>query len=148
VNRAAEQALKRVRLPDLRNIRMVVTDTLQIDAFSHLSPDPQYVDRANMLAVPPYPGRDIVDAMFDAAESAAAERLCLPIRFARCEGVEVREGYSLSDVAIECWSVRADHQAVVIAAFATALRPDGGQNMAASGRFTFTTLANTRESYA
>jgi hypothetical protein len=122
--------------------------TLQIEAFSQLSPERQYVDRANMLAIPPYPGHDLVDSMLDAAVSAAAERLCLPIRLARCEGVEVRKGCSPSDVAILCRSPRAGHQAVVIAAFATALWPDSGQTMTASGRFTFTTFDNTRGSYA
>jgi hypothetical protein len=102
-------------------------------------------DKANMLAMTPQQGREIVNAMLDAAAQTAAARLTGSIRLAACEGVELHEGYNLVDVALECWPVTADHQAIVVAVFATALRPDGGQNMAASGRFTFTTLTNTRK---
>lgn len=98
-----------------------------------------------MLAIPPQQGRGIVNAMLDAAAQTAAAWLPGSIRLAACEGVELREGYTLGDVALECWPVIADHQAMVVAVFATAFRPDGGQNMAASGRFTFTTLTNTRK---
>jgi hypothetical protein len=98
-----------------------------------------------MLAVPAQQSREFFDSMLDVAAATAAARLSGAIRLARCEGVELRDGYSPSDVALECWPVTADHRAVVVVVFATAVRPDGGQNMAATGRFTFTNLTNTRK---
>lgn len=98
-----------------------------------------------MLSNRPEKGLDLLDAMVNAAAERASAYLLGTIRFARCDGVQLNEGYSTPDVEMEAWSVFADHQAIVVSVFATALRDDGGRTMAASGRFTFTTLAHKRE---
>lgn len=93
----------------------------------------------------PEKGLDLLDAMVTAAAVQASSQLIGTIRFARCESVQLGEGYATPDVELESWSVFADHQAVVVSVFATATREDGGRTTAASGRFTFTTLTHKRE---
>lgn len=82
--------------------------------------------------------------MVNAAADRASSHLAGTIRFARCDGLQVNEGFSAPDVEIETWSVSADHQAIVVSVFATGAREDGGRTTAACGRFTFTTLTGKR----
>ncbi|MGE4429606.1 MAG: hypothetical protein AB7E05_02565 [Sphingobium sp.] len=98
-----------------------------------------------MLSNQPDNGLALLDAMVNAAAHRAASHLRGFIRFAKCDAVQVHEGYAAPDVELETWSLSADHQAVVISVFATAPREDGGRTTAASGRFTFTTLTHKRE---
>jgi hypothetical protein len=74
-----------------------------------------------------------------AAERASAQ-LYGSIRLAKCEALELAEGFQPEEVDLESWAVRADEQNAVIAVFATAPQDDGGRRMAASGRFTFAAL--------
>lgn len=98
-----------------------------------------------MLSNRPEKGLDLLDAMVAAAAAQASSQLLGTIRFAKCDSVQLHEGYATPDVELESWSVFADRQAVVVSVFATAPRADGGRTTAASGRFTFTTLTHKRE---
>jgi hypothetical protein len=97
-----------------------------------------------MISNRPEKGLDLLGAMVSAAAERASAHLPGTIRFARCEQVQLNEGFSTPDVDLETWSVSEDHQAIVVSVFATAPQ-DGGRAMAASGRFTFTTLTHKRE---
>jgi hypothetical protein len=97
-----------------------------------------------MISNRPEKGLDLFGAMVSAAADRASAHLAGTIRFARCDQVQLNEGFASPDVDLETWSVSADHQAIVVSVFATA-RQDGGRTMAASGRFTFTTLTHKRE---
>ena len=98
-----------------------------------------------MISNRPEKGLDLLDAMVDAAARKASSHLAGTIRFAKCEAVQLNEGFSTPDVELETWPLFADHQAVVVSVFATAARDDGGRMTAATGRFTFTTLTHKRE---
>lgn len=98
-----------------------------------------------MLSNRPEKGLDLLDAMVNAAAERASSHLLGTIRFAKCDSVQLNEGFSTPDVELETWSVSADHQAIVVSVFATAPRDDGGRTTAASGKFTFTTLTHKRE---
>lgn len=97
-----------------------------------------------MISNRPEKGLDLFGAMVSAAADRASSHLAGTIRFARCDQVQVNEGFASPDVDLETWSVSADHQAIIVSVFAAA-RQDGGRTMAASGRFTFTTLTHKRE---
>lgn len=94
-----------------------------------------------MLSNRPEQGLDLLDAMVNAAADRASSHLSGHIRCARCDSLQLNEGFSAADVCLDAWSVSADHQAIVVSVFATATRDDGGRLAAGSGRFTFTTLA-------
>ncbi len=98
-----------------------------------------------MISNRPEKGLDLLGAMVSAAADRASAHLPGTIRCARCEKVQLNEGFSTPDVDLETWSVSADHQAIVVSVFATAAQAGGGRTMAASGRFTFTTLTHKRE---
>lgn len=85
-----------------------------------------------------------MDAMVAAAAERASSHFLEVIRFARCEHVQVNEGFSTRDVDIETWPLFADHQAITVSVFATGAHHDGSPATAASGRFTFTTLTGKR----
>lgn len=91
-------------------------------------------------------GLDLLARMTESASERAAAQLLGTIRLAKCDSLALDEGYLPGDVDIESWSVFADHQAVVVSVFATAPHDDGaGTRIAATGRFTFTTLTHKRE---
>lgn len=98
-----------------------------------------------MISNRPERGLDLLDAMVSAAADCASGSLGDTIRIARCDAVQVNEGFSVPDVDLENWSVGEDHQAIVVSVFATALNGDGGRTIAASGRFTFTTFTQKRD---
>lgn len=98
-----------------------------------------------MISNRPEKGLDLLSAMVSAAADRASAHLIGTIRFAKCDQVQLNEGFSAPDVDLETWSVSADHQAIVVSVFATAPRGDGCRTTAASGRFTFTTLTHKRE---
>lgn len=98
-----------------------------------------------MIPNRPEKGLDLFGAMISAAADRASSHLTGAIRFARCDSVELNEGFSAPDVDLETWSVSEDRQAIVISVFATAAQGGGGRTLAASGRFTFTTLTHKRE---
>lgn len=98
-----------------------------------------------MLSNRPEKGLDLLNAMVTAAADRASSHLTGAVRFAKCDGVQINEGFAAPDVEIETWSVSADHQAIVISVFAVGARQDGGQTTAGTGRFTFTTLTGKRE---
>jgi len=98
-----------------------------------------------MLSNRPEKGLDLLDAMVTAAADRASSHLPGAIRFAKCDGLQINEGFSAPDVEIEAWSLSADHQAIIVSVFATGAREDGGRTTAATGRFTFTTLTGKRE---
>ncbi|GEM_PF-1607819 len=93
------------------------------------------------------PGRslDLFGAMVSVATERASGSLGNPIRIAGCDAVQLKEGFSLPDVDLETWSVSEDEQAIVVSVFATASDAGGGRTIAASGRFTFTTLTQKRD---
>ncbi|AXB80213.1 hypothetical protein [Novosphingobium sp. P6W] len=97
-----------------------------------------------MISNRPEKGPDLFGAMVSAAADRASSHFVGTIRFAKCDAVHLNEGFSAPDVDLETWSVSEDHQAIVVSVFATAPQ-DGGRTMAASGRFTFTTLTHKRE---
>ena len=97
-----------------------------------------------MISNRPEKGFDLFEAMVSAATDRASLHLVGTIRFAKCDAVQLNEGFSASDVDLETWSVSKDNQAIVVSVFAAAPQ-DGGRAMAASGRFTFTTLTHKRE---
>ncbi len=101
-----------------------------------------------MISNRPQKGLDLLGAMVDAAADRAALHLVAPIRFARCDSVQVNKGFASPDIDLETWPVAGDRQAIVISVFATAPQGGGGRTMAASGRFTFTTLTRKRENAA
>tara|TARA_B100000378_G_scaffold277853_1_gene279221 strand:+ start:2948 stop:3253 length:306 start_codon:yes stop_codon:yes gene_type:complete len=90
-------------------------------------------------------GLDLLDAMVNAAADRASSQLIGTIRFAKCDSLQLNEGFSTPDVELETWSLFADRQAVVVLVYCTAPREDGGRTTAASGKFTFTTLTHKRE---
>jgi len=98
-----------------------------------------------MLSNRPEKGLDLLDAMIHAAADRASSHLPGAVRFAKCESVQLNEGYSVPDVELETWSLFADRQAMVVLVYVTAPREDGGRATAASGRFTFTTSTHKRE---
>ena len=98
-----------------------------------------------MISNRPEKGLDLLGAMVSAAADRASAHLPGTVRFAKCEQVQLNEGFSTPEVDLETWSGSADHQAIVISVFAIAPQGDGGRAMAASGRFTFTTLTHKRE---
>jgi hypothetical protein len=98
-----------------------------------------------MISNRPEKGLDLFDAMITAAATRASSHLLGTVRIAKCDQVQLNEGFSAPDVDLETWSVREDHQAIIVSVFATASRDDGGRTTAASGRFTFTTLTHKRE---
>lgn len=98
-----------------------------------------------MLSNRPEKGLDLLDAMVNAAADRASSHLIGTIRFAKCDSVQLNEGFSVPEVELETWSLFADRQAVVVLVYVTAPREDGGRTTAASGRFTFTTLTHKRE---
>ncbi|MFT4054543.1 MAG: hypothetical protein QM681_08550 [Novosphingobium sp.] len=98
-----------------------------------------------MISNRPEKGLDLLGAMVSAAAERASAHLPGTIRCARCEQVQLSEGFATPDVDLETWSISADHQAIVVSVFATAPQDGGGRTMAASGRFTFTTLTHKRE---
>ncbi|MCP1469452.1 hypothetical protein J3E64_001127 [Sphingobium sp. OAS761] len=98
-----------------------------------------------MLSNRPEKGLDLLDAMVTAAADRASSHLPGAIRFAKCDGLQINEGFSAPDVEIEAWSLSADQQAIIVSVFATGAREDGGRTTAATGRFTFTTLTGQRE---
>lgn len=98
-----------------------------------------------MLPNRPENGLDLLGAMVGAAADRAALHLAGPIRFARCDCVQVNRGFSSPDVDLETWPVAEDHRVIVVSVFATAAQDNGSRTMAASGRFTFTTLTHNRE---
>ncbi len=85
-----------------------------------------------------------MDAMVAAAAERASSHFLEVIRFAKCDDVQVNEGFATRDVDIETWPLFADHQAIVVSVFATGPNDDGSLATAASGRFTFTTLTGKR----
>lgn len=89
-------------------------------------------------------GLDLLDAMAMAAADKASSHLPGVIRFAKCDDLQINEGFSIPDVEVETWSVFSDHQAIVVYVFVTGPREDGGRTTAASGKFTFTTLTGKR----
>ena len=90
-------------------------------------------------------GLDLLTAMAAAAAERASTQLVGAVRLARCESLELAEGFQAGDVDLESWAVDADRQAIVISVFATAPQAGGGRRMAGSGRFTFTTLISQRK---
>lgn len=98
-----------------------------------------------MLSNAPIKGLDLLAVMADTAALKAAAHLHGAIRLAKCDSFALDEGYLSQDVDLESWSVFADHQAIVVSVFAMAPKEDGGQRIAGSGRFTFTTLTHKRE---
>ncbi|WP_019052808.1 hypothetical protein [Sphingobium xenophagum] len=97
-----------------------------------------------MISNRPEKGLDLFGAMVSAAADRASSHLVGTIRFARCESVQLNEGFASPGVDLETWPVSADHQAIIVSVFATATQ-DGGRTIAASGRFTFTTLTHKRD---
>lgn len=97
-----------------------------------------------MLSNRPAQGLALLSAMAGAARDQAAERLAGAIRFAGCDEVQLNEGFDRTHVNLESWAVSADQQAVVIVVLATAAGAENGRALAASGRFTFTTLTHKR----
>lgn len=98
-----------------------------------------------MISNRPEKGLDLLGAMASAAAERASVHLPGTIRLAKCEQVQLNDGFSAPDVDLETWSVSADDQAIIVSVFATAPQEGGGRTMAASGRFTFTTLTHNRE---
>lgn len=90
-------------------------------------------------------GLDLLGAMVNAAADRASSHLQGAVRVAKCDAVQLNEGFSVPDIELEARPLFADRQAVVVSVFATAPREDGGRTTAASGRFTFTTLTHKRE---
>jgi len=97
-----------------------------------------------MLSNLPERGLDLMDAMVAAAAERASSHFLEVIRFAKCDDVQVNEGFTTREVDIETWPLFADHQAIVVSVFATGANDDGSLATAASGRFTFTTLTGKR----
>lgn len=97
-----------------------------------------------MLSNRPEKGLDLMDAMILAAADRASTHLAGAIRIARCDAVQVHEGFTAPEVEIEAYPVVADHQAVVVSVFATGPALNGGRATAGTGRFTFTTLGGKR----
>ena len=89
-----------------------------------------------MLSNRPEKGLDLLDAMVTAAADRASSHLPGAIRFAKCDGLQINEGFSPPDVEIEAWSLSADQQAIIVSVFATGAREDGGRTTAATGRWT------------
>lgn len=89
-------------------------------------------------------GLDLLTAMATAAAERASAQLVGAVRLAKCESLELAQGFQPGDVDLESWTMDADRQAVVISVFATAPQEGGGRRMAGSGRFTFTTLISQR----
>ncbi|WP_206245078.1 hypothetical protein [Novosphingobium terrae] len=96
----------------------------------------------------PSEGPDLLGAMVDAAANRARGDLPGALRLARCEQVQLNEGFAAPDVSIETWPVRQDRHTITISVFATAPRGEGGHATAATGRFTFTTLSHRRDTGA
>lgn len=98
-----------------------------------------------MISNRPGRGLDLLGAMVSVATDRASGSLGDTIRIARCDAVQLKEGFAVPEVDLEAWSVSEDEQAIVVSVFATATDPGGGRTIAASGRFTFTTLTQERD---
>ena len=101
-----------------------------------------------MLSNAPTNGLELLSLMAAKAAERASVELYGSIRLAKCEALELAEGFMGHEVDLESWAVRADEQNAVIAVFATAPQDDGGRRMAASGRFTFAALPGQRRARA
>lgn len=97
-----------------------------------------------MLSNAPANGLELLSLMAAKAAERASAQLFGTIRLAKCESLELTEGFLAEEVDLETWAVRADEENAVIAVFATAPQGDGGRRMAASGRFTFAVLPRQR----
>jgi len=97
-----------------------------------------------MLSNAPANDLELLSLMAAKAAERASSQLFGSIRLAKCEGLELAEGFMADEVDLESWVVRADEQNAVIAVFAIASQEDGGRRMAASGRFTFAALPRQR----
>lgn len=101
-----------------------------------------------MLSNAPPNDLELLSLMAAKAAECASAQLFGSIRLAKCEGLELAEGFMAEEVNLESWSVRGDGQKAVIAVFATAPQEDGGRRIAASGRFTFAALPHQRRTRA
>jgi acyl-CoA hydrolase len=97
-----------------------------------------------MLSNAPANGLELLSLMAAKAAECASAQLFGSIRLAKCDGLELAEGFMAEEVDLESWAVRANEQNAVIAVFATAPQDDGGRRMAASARFTFAALPRER----
>jgi hypothetical protein len=89
-------------------------------------------------------GLELLSLMAAKATQRATAQLHGSIRLAKCEALELAEGFQFEEIDLESWAVRADEKDAVIAVFATAPQKDGGRRLAGSGRFTFTALPRQR----
>ena len=97
-----------------------------------------------MLSNAPTNGLELLSLMAATAAERASAQLYGSIRLAKCDALELAEGFMAGDVDLESWAVRADERNAVIAVFVTAPQQGGGRRMAASGRFTFAALPRQR----
>lgn len=97
-----------------------------------------------MLPNAPANGLELLSLMAAKAAERASAQLYGSIRLAKCEALELADGFMADEVALESWALRGDGQNAVIAVFATAPQQGGGRRMAASGRFIFAALPRRR----
>lgn len=100
-----------------------------------------------MLANSREPGLELLNQMAEAAARRAALQLCPPFQLTQCMMVELRPGLASAELKLESWAVRTDGRAVTISVFATAIRPEGPNRMAGTGRFTFSPLPTDRKDF-
>lgn len=101
-----------------------------------------------MLSNAPTNGLELLSLMAAKAAERASAELYGSIRLAKCEALELADGFIADEVDLESWAVRGNEQNAAIAVFATAPQDDGGRRMAASGRFTFAALPRQRRARA